>query len=214
MIVKYDFPCRTIDDPVDFAGKEELDALAFPLSETEMIQNRQMYLAVAMKYVEGKSHETARPRLNTIRAKRDAMIGFINRRYWDADREPPAKDKLLSYTNEVLQKCGEVYGVNQTAAKKPYMGRLELAQLIDWDSLRSARPAITEVHHLSWCMANQCGIRPSSIAIPDADHKDRFMRWKDVKITRSQAPGRFDCYLDLVNLRPRVRIAARAHLFL
>ena len=77
MIVKYDFPCRTIDDPVDCAGKEELDTLAFPLSETAMIQNLQMYLAVAMKYVEGKSHKTARPRLNTIRAKRDAMIGFM-----------------------------------------------------------------------------------------------------------------------------------------
>ena len=201
MIVKYDFPCRAIQDPVDFAGKEELDALAFPLSETEMIQNLQIYLAVATKYVEGKSRETERPRLNTIRAKRDAMIGFINRRYWDAGREPPAKAKLLSYTNEVLQKCGEVYGVDQSATKKPYMGRLELAQLIDWDSLRSARPAITEVHHLSWCMANQCGIRPSSIAIPNADHQDRFMRWKDIQITRSLAPGRFDCYLDFVNLK-------------
>ena len=201
MIVKYDFPYRAIDDPMDFQGKEELDALAFPLNEMEMIQNLQMYLAVAMKYVEGRSQETSRPRLNTIRAKRDAMIDFINRRYWDANRQPPANAKLLSYTNEVLQKCGEDYGVNQKATKKPYMGRLELAQLIDWDSLRSARPAITEVHHLSWCMANQCGVRPSSIAIPDADHKDRFMRWKDVQITRNLAPGRFDCYLDFVNLK-------------
>ena len=200
MIVKYDFAVRTIDDPLDIEGKEELDALAFPSTDREMILNLQIYLAVAMKYVEGKSHETARPRLDTIRAKRNAMVGFINRRYWDADREPPVKDKLLSYTNEVLQKGREVYGVNQTSAKKHYMGRLELGQLIDGDSLRYARPAITEVHHLSWCMANQCGIRPSSIAIPDADHKDRFMRWK-VKITRSQAPGRFDCYLDFVNLK-------------
>ena len=75
--MKYDSPCRTIDDPVDFAGKEELDALAFPLSKKEMIHNLQMYLAVAMKYVQDKSQETPRPRLNTLRAKHDAMSGFI-----------------------------------------------------------------------------------------------------------------------------------------
>ena len=44
----------------------KVDALVFPLNETEMILNLQMYLAVAMKYVEGESQETARPCLTTF----------------------------------------------------------------------------------------------------------------------------------------------------
>ena len=30
MVAKYGFPLRTIDNPVDFEGKDRLDALAFP----------------------------------------------------------------------------------------------------------------------------------------------------------------------------------------
>lgn len=201
MKAKFHFQCDPIEDPLDFPAKSRLDQLAFPLDESKMIENPQTYLAVAMKYVEGQFIETDRPRFDTLREMRDSLLHHVNVRYWDANREPPSQEKLLNYTDEVLRKCGEEYGVNQAATKKPYLGRFELAQLIDWDSFRSFRPAVTEVHYLAWCMAHQCGVRPSSMAMPDTDHPNNFMRWKHVRVVRSEKRGRFDCYLDFVNLK-------------
>jgi hypothetical protein len=106
---------------------------------------------------------------------------------------PAFKSRVINCTNEVLQKAAREYQVNRAAKVKPYLGRLELPQLIDMDSLATANIAVAENHHLAWCVACICGVRPGSMGWAK-ERKGQYLRWKDIKITRS-IEGKFDCQI-------------------
>lgn len=72
---------------------------------------------------------------------------------------------------------------------KPYFGKPELRHLIDYDMDSIVSIAGMEQQHLAWCIGAVCGVRPSSLGTMRY-HKDRFLRWRDIRITRDISPGR------------------------
>ena len=97
-----------------------------------------------------------------------------------------------------MQKARE-YSVNREAVRKAYLGRTELLQLIDMDSLAAANIAVAETHHLAWCIGCVCGVGLRTMGWAK-DRKHQYLRWKYVKIDRSEA-GKVDATITFEYLK-------------
>ncbi|KAH7174972.1 uncharacterized protein B0J16DRAFT_418367 [Fusarium flagelliforme] len=84
------------------------------------------------------------------------------------------------------------------------VGIPELRQLIDYDTLNAVSIEVTEGHHLAWCIARVCAVRPGSIGISGqrtVNTNDRpFLTWGDIEITRLDK-GRFQARITFRNLK-------------
>lgn len=92
------------------------------------------------------------------------------------------------------------WGVNKKRKVKTYLGRYELSQLIDWDTARSPFMPVTETHHLAWCMALICGVRPGSIGrAPQRDNQ--YLCFREIEISRGPARGMFNAKIQFLYLK-------------
>jgi hypothetical protein len=95
--------------------------------------------------------------------------------------------------NNAMLVAGKKFGINTAEREdKKFIGRYELAQLLEEDTLRAARLDVAESHHLAWILSCICGVRPSTLGTSKGkkDGKD-FPRWSDVTIKRGPMSGSF-----------------------
>lgn len=119
-----------------------------------------------MKRLKLRKRIWTHPRYQSLIQRRQSLTHYIHRHYLERGgsvMSPAFKAWLVNSTNEVLQKAGRDYGVNRASKLKPYIGRMEIPQLIDMDSLATANIEVAENHHLAWCIACVCGVRPGSM---------------------------------------------------
>lgn len=147
-----------------------------------------LYLRVELRYMRPRAGSDERPRYQSLLQCRESMLFWIQREM--NDRAPP-RWIIINASNETLQRIGRQLGLNRNRRIKTYFGRLELAQLLDWDTLRSPYLPLTESHHLAWCFGCVCGVRPGSIGW-SKNHKDQFLSFRDITITRGSASGTFN----------------------
>lgn len=201
MRLRYKLPVVEIQDPLSFDAKDETDLAAFPLDETKLLNNLKIYLAISMKRLKPRKTTWTHPRYQSLVQRRQSMTHYIDQYRLDHDMatSPNFKARLINSTNEVLQKAGREYGVNRAGKVKPYIGRTELPQLIDLDSFATASIDVAENHHLAWCLACVCGVRPGTLGWAKERRND-YLRWEDITITRGDR-GRSDCQITFKHLK-------------
>lgn len=131
--------------------------------------------------IQPRSREDDRPSYSTINGRRGNLV------YWSLrKRGKPWSESVLLGVKEALRFAAKDVGVNQHVIEKPYLGRFEVEQLIDFDTERTKMFPLAEQHHLAWLLGCVCGVRPSSLA-ELRDRKGCFFNWGDIEITRSTA---------------------------
>ncbi|KIV91937.1 hypothetical protein PV10_06424 [Exophiala mesophila] len=166
----------------DVIAREVTDA-----TKEDVIKNLRLYLRAEVRLMKPRGTVDQRPRYQSLLQCRESMLFWILRQMGE---RAPYRWQLINASNETLQRIGRELGLNRQRSVKSYFGRLELAQLIDFDTLQSPYLPVTESHHLAWCLGCVCGIRPGSIGW-SRHHKDQFLSFGDVEILRGRDPGEF-----------------------
>ncbi len=154
------------------------------------------FLVVALQFIRPRSNFDAKPAITTLYNYQKTLLWWILREANNA----PTRERFLNSTNETLQFAGRKLGVAKSRKVKAYLGRLELAQLIDFDTMQSPFLPVAEMHHLAWTLGCICGVRPGSLAYSHHREND-FLKWKDVSLTRGQEKGAFSVKVTFWHLK-------------
>ncbi|KAI9800898.1 MAG: hypothetical protein M1833_003035 [Piccolia ochrophora] len=179
---------------LNLAGDLDADALnlhAFPEDHSRLIILVRGFLSVTCRFLRPRSVSQARPRFRTMIQYRESLLWWIKRVYGMRDTAIPFPGKMMNATNETLQAAGRKYGLATAASDKPYLGLLELTQLIEYDSLTTPCMPLAECHHLGWSIGRICGVRPGSMG-EDRTRRGHFLSWRDIQITRTDVKGAFN----------------------
>jgi hypothetical protein len=94
--------------------------------------------------------------------------------------------------SDAMYSAGAESRVSVAKEDKVYIGRYELAQIIEEDTFRCERLDVAESHHLAWVLAGVCGIRPQSLGTGKGKKGGkRYPTWRDVNITRGPVKASF-----------------------
>lgn len=97
------------------------------------------------------------------------------------------------------------YKLRVNPTDKPYIGPAEILQLIDLDTRLTPCIELAECHHLAWCIARCCALRPGSFGQQahkvDPNVELPFLAFRDLRITRGSTKGDFTVRLVIRNLK-------------
>ena len=145
------------------------------------------------------------------------MLFWTNRKYCERRVEPPPRGILHQKMTEMMRCAAYKFGVTTKRSAKP-IGRLglsELTQLIDADTANSPCIELAECHHLAWCLARICAVRPGSLAQPSLLAARRrkpyqYPTWNSMNITRGDHPGQFNLVAEFVSVKGNNEMDAAA----
>ncbi|KAK5073915.1 hypothetical protein LTR64_006945 [Lithohypha guttulata] len=175
------YSARYDENYKDLTDDQIMDQEIRSASEETVLRNVRIYLRDACFFTRGRAMQDNRPRYQTLIQHRNSMLFWVR---WEmpSDRVP-TEWEFLNVANQTLQNVARRWGVNKTRKVKTYMGHHELKQLIDDDTAKSPYMAVTESHHLAWCLGLICGVRPGSIGW-SKNWPHQFLTFNEVQISR------------------------------
>ncbi|EME77334.1 uncharacterized protein MYCFIDRAFT_179910 [Pseudocercospora fijiensis CIRAD86] len=158
------------------------DHIFFPEDMDRLFEYCKHYFIWAVQRIRPLRKVDVSPRLATIISRRWSLRHWIKNKLGN---KAPNYRTYHSKTNKSLHYAARVFGINKKAKTKAYFGRQELRFMIDADMHRTEYVDVAEQHHLAWILGCICGVRPGSLGFT-SKRPDNYMRWKHVKITRSE----------------------------
>jgi len=176
---------------------EEIERIAFPADHDTFYNLVRLFLI----WLFNKSRPKAGSKhieYGTLDQYRTSIMFWAARRYGDFGLEPPPRSKLYNQMTEAMRSVHMKKAVgHRRQARMPFLGLGEIRQLIDHDMVVAACMEVAEQHHLAWCIGRQTAVRAASLAA-DNFSPDRYVRWRDIEITTTSAPGDYKVVLNII----------------
>jgi hypothetical protein len=163
---------------------EEVKQLLFAEGHRTMLASATRYITWAAEHVKPVHNKDDKVRIKTLEDRRSSIFKWIQR-----ETDFTLSEKERDTMTKAIIVGGKTYGIN-TAPRddKQYLGRPEIVQMLEEDSLRSDRFDVSESHYLAWSLDVVCGVRPRSTGTAKGKEGKKFPRWSDVTITRDSRP--------------------------
>ncbi|KAH7355308.1 hypothetical protein BKA65DRAFT_475760 [Rhexocercosporidium sp. MPI-PUGE-AT-0058] len=103
--------------------------------------------------------------------------------------------KQKEFLENAMIVAGKRFGINtKPRDDQIFLGRYELAQLLQFDTHKSVRLDVWENHHMAWVLACVCGVRHGSLGTARGGTRDgkKYPTWEDVWFTRGPIAGSFN----------------------
>ncbi|KAK5091105.1 hypothetical protein LTR05_001285 [Lithohypha guttulata] len=187
------YSARYDENYKDLTDDQIMDQEIRSASKETVLRNVRICLRDACFFTRGRAMQDNRPRYQTLIQHRNSMLFWVR-------REIPSDREFLNVANQTLQNVARRWGINKTRKVKTYMGHHELKQLIDYDTAKSPSMAVTESHHLAWCLGLICGVRPGSIGW-SKNWPHQFLTFNEVQISRGHQRGVFNAKITFLYLK-------------
>jgi len=174
--------------------QEELDEQCFPGEEATLFRRLKTFLYWVIMHMTPRSLASEAVKARSMSQYRSSLVFWTKRKYEERNWIV-GTSRLFKNVTEMIQlglrKRNGMKSGYASQTRQGLVGKYELQQLIDMDIQATACIELAECHHLAWCIARACALRPSSLGRPKTEDRDSsnpydFLVWEDVTITRTR----------------------------
>jgi len=190
------------DMPED-ATDADIDKLAFPADEEDLLENLDEFIIFTYIRVPGKKRRSGYIEMmsyNSLAAYRESMLFWCNRKLPALRIKVPARSKMFDSMTEAMRFVQKKYGSRRYRHPRAGLGLIELRQLLDHELTSCYSIELSEQHQVIWCIARQTACRPGSIG-NDQHRPDQYLIWDDVVFERDKVTKRWNVIISFRHLK-------------